>query len=72
MLHYLDHAADGRGAAAREIPDAYADMMASGARRVATQVAQGIAPEQVAAVIVNAAERPHPRARYVVPSGPGW
>jgi NADP-dependent 3-hydroxy acid dehydrogenase YdfG len=64
----LGEAADGRGAPAREIPDAYADMVASGARYVAAQVAQGIAPEQVAAVIVNAAEHPHPRARYAVPA----
>ena len=63
----LGEAADGRGAA-REIPDAYADMVASGARYVAAQVARGIAPEQVAAVIVNAAEHPHPRARYAVPA----
>jgi NADP-dependent 3-hydroxy acid dehydrogenase YdfG len=64
----LAEAADGRGAAGREIPDAYADMVARGQRYVAAQIAQGIAPEQVAAVIVNAAEHPSPRLRYVVPA----
>ena len=33
------------------------------------QIAKGIAPEQVAAAIVKAAGRPHPRLRYVVPAG---
>jgi NAD(P)-dependent dehydrogenase (short-subunit alcohol dehydrogenase family) len=64
----LGQAADGHGAAGPEIPDAYADLVEGGARYVAAQIAKGIKPEQVAAIIVAAAEHPHPRARYVVPT----
>jgi NAD(P)-dependent dehydrogenase (short-subunit alcohol dehydrogenase family) len=55
----------GRG---QETPDAYADMVAAGERYVAAQIAKGIAPEQVAIVIANAAEHRSPRPRYVVPT----
>jgi NAD(P)-dependent dehydrogenase (short-subunit alcohol dehydrogenase family) len=64
----LGQAADGHGLADQEIPDAYAAMMAAGARYLAAQIAKGIAPEQVAATIVKAAEHPKPRLRYVVPA----
>jgi len=64
----LGEAADGHGVADQEIPDAYAAMMAGGARYLAARIAKGIAPEQVAATIVRAAERPNPRLRYVVPA----
>jgi NADP-dependent 3-hydroxy acid dehydrogenase YdfG len=60
--------ADGHGLAGREIPDAYAAMVDRGTRYLAAQIAGGIAPEQVAAVIVKAAEHPRPRTRYVVPA----
>jgi NAD(P)-dependent dehydrogenase (short-subunit alcohol dehydrogenase family) len=60
--------ADGFGVAGREIPDAYAAMVASGTRYLAAQIARGIAPERVAATIVKAAEQPNPRLRYVVPA----
>jgi NADP-dependent 3-hydroxy acid dehydrogenase YdfG len=50
------------------IPDAYASMAAAGARYLAAQVAKGIAPEQVAVAIANAAEHRSPRLRYVVPA----
>jgi hypothetical protein len=43
-------------------------MMARGASYLKTRIANGIAPEKVAAAVVNAAERPNPRARYVVPA----
>jgi NADP-dependent 3-hydroxy acid dehydrogenase YdfG len=76
-------AADAHGGAAEEIPGAYADMVARGARYLAAQVAKGITPEQVAGAIVNAAEHRSPRLRYVVPASarplitlltslPGW
>jgi NADP-dependent 3-hydroxy acid dehydrogenase YdfG len=58
---------DARAGAGREAPAAYADMIARGDRYLAAQIAKGIAPEQVAAVIVKAAESPRPRVRYVVP-----
>jgi len=64
----LGEAADARGGPAREIPAAYAGMVAEGTKRVAAQIAKGIAPEQVATAIVNAAEHPNPRTRYVVPA----
>jgi len=54
-------------AADREIPEAYAAQVAGGQRYLAAQIASGIAPEKVAAAIVDAATRPSPRARYVVP-----
>ena len=54
-------------AADREIPKAYAAQVAVGQRYLAAQIASGIAPEKVAAAIVDAATRPRPRARYVVP-----
>jgi NADP-dependent 3-hydroxy acid dehydrogenase YdfG len=63
----LGEAADGRPADQGHAPDAYAAMTAAGTRYVAGQVAKGIAPEQVAAAIVKAAEHRSPRARYVVP-----
>jgi len=55
-------------AADREIPKAYAAQVAVGQRYLAAQIASGIAPEKVAAAIVDAATRPSPRARYVVPA----
>ena len=64
----IGEAADAHGAAGQEVPEAYANMVARGARYLATQVANGIAPEKVAAAIVNAAEHPNPRLRYVVPA----
>jgi NADP-dependent 3-hydroxy acid dehydrogenase YdfG len=63
----LGEAADGRPAAGDETSGAYAAMTAAGERYVASQIAKGIAPAKVAAAIVNAAEHPSPRARYVVP-----
>jgi NAD(P)-dependent dehydrogenase (short-subunit alcohol dehydrogenase family) len=60
--------ADAGGGAPRGIPGAYADMVARGARYLAAQVAKGIAPEQVAGAIANAAEHRNPRLRYVVPA----
>lgn len=64
----LGEAADGHGLAGQDIPDAYAAMVAAGTRYLAAQIAKGIAPEQVAATIVKAAEHPNPRLRYVVPA----
>ena len=64
----IGQAADGHDLAGQEIPDAYAAMVAGGTRYLAAQVAKGIAPEQVAATIVKAAEHPNPRPRYVVPA----
>jgi NAD(P)-dependent dehydrogenase (short-subunit alcohol dehydrogenase family) len=64
----INEAADAHGGAGREIPAAYASMVARGTRYVADQVAKGIAPEQVAAAIVTAAEHRNPRLRYVVPA----
>jgi NAD(P)-dependent dehydrogenase (short-subunit alcohol dehydrogenase family) len=64
----LGEAADGHGIAGQDIPDAYAAMVAAGTRYLAAQIAKGIAPEQVAATIVKAAEHPSPRLRYVVPA----
>jgi NAD(P)-dependent dehydrogenase (short-subunit alcohol dehydrogenase family) len=64
----IGEAADARGSTNGQIPDAYADTMTRGARYLATQIAKGIAPEQVAATIVRAAEHRRPRARYVVPT----
>jgi hypothetical protein len=43
-------------------------MVAAGTRCLTAQIAKGIAPEQVAAAIVKAAEHPSPRLRYVVPA----
>jgi NADP-dependent 3-hydroxy acid dehydrogenase YdfG len=64
----LGEAADAHGEAGREIPDAYAGMVAAGAKYLAAQIAKGIAPEQVSAAIANAAEHRSPRLRYVVPA----
>src|SRR3984957_20433252 len=64
----LGDAADAHGEAGREIPDAYAGMVAAGAKYLAAQIAKGIAPEQVAAAIANAAEHRSPRPRYIVPA----
>jgi NADP-dependent 3-hydroxy acid dehydrogenase YdfG len=64
----ISEAADAHGRAGQEIPAAYASMVARGARYLAAQVAKGIAPEQVAAAIVTAAEHRNPRLRYVVPA----
>jgi NAD(P)-dependent dehydrogenase (short-subunit alcohol dehydrogenase family) len=64
----IGQAADGHDLAGQEIPDAYAAMVAGGTRYLAAQIAKGIAPEQVAATIVKAAEHPNPRLRYVVPA----
>ena len=64
----LGEAADIQGGAGQEFPPAYAAMVAGGARYLAGQIAKGIAPEQVAAIIVKAAEHRSPRLRYVVPA----
>jgi NADP-dependent 3-hydroxy acid dehydrogenase YdfG len=64
----LGEAADIQGGASQEIPPAYAAMVAGGARYLAAQIAKGIAPEQVADIIVKAAEHRSPRLRYVVPA----
>ena len=64
----IGQAADGHGLADQEIPGEYAALVAGGARYLAAQIANGIAPEQVAATIVKAAEHPNPRLRYVVPA----
>ncbi len=64
----LGDAADARGVASRDIPAAYASMVAAGARYLAAQIAKGIAPEQVAVAIADAAEHRNPRLRYVVPA----
>jgi len=56
------------GGAGQEIPSAYADMVASGGRYLAAQIAKGITPERVAATIAKAAEDRNPRLRYVVPA----
>jgi NADP-dependent 3-hydroxy acid dehydrogenase YdfG len=64
----IGQTADGHDLAGQEIPDAYAALVAGGTRYLAAQVAKGIAPEQVAATIVKAAEHPNPRLRYVVPA----
>jgi NADP-dependent 3-hydroxy acid dehydrogenase YdfG len=63
----LGEAADGRAGAGQQIPEAYARMVAGGARYLAAQIAKGIKPEQVAVAIANAASRRSPRPRYVVP-----
>jgi hypothetical protein len=42
-------------------------MVAGGGRYLSAQIAKGIKPEQVAAVIADAAEHRSPRPRYVVP-----
>jgi NADP-dependent 3-hydroxy acid dehydrogenase YdfG len=63
----LGEAADASPGPGQETPDAYAGMVAAGARYVAAQIAKGIPPEQVATVIANAAEHRSPRPRYVVP-----
>jgi NADP-dependent 3-hydroxy acid dehydrogenase YdfG len=64
----LGESADARPGTARPAPDAYASMLAAGEKYLARQVAGGIAPERVAVVIANAAERSRPRPRYVVPT----
>lgn len=58
MATGLGEAADGRLTEHDETPSAYSEMTAAGERYVASQIAKGIAPEKVAAVIVNAAEHP--------------
>ena len=63
----LGTSADAR-AADREIPQEYAAQVAGGQRYLAAQIASWIAPEKVAAAIVDAATHPSPRARYVVPA----
>jgi NADP-dependent 3-hydroxy acid dehydrogenase YdfG len=60
-------AADGRSATDQQVPQAYKAMMARGTKYLNSQIANGIPPEKVAAAVVSAAERPKPRARYVVP-----
>jgi NAD(P)-dependent dehydrogenase (short-subunit alcohol dehydrogenase family) len=64
----IGQAADAHTPAGQQIPDAYADMVARGERYLATQIAKGIAPEQVAATIMKAAEQRNPRLRYIVPA----
>ena len=64
----IGEAGDDHGLAGQQIPDAYAAMTARGTKYLAAQIANGIAPEQVADTIVKAAEHPNPRLRYVVPA----
>jgi NADP-dependent 3-hydroxy acid dehydrogenase YdfG len=64
----IGEAVDVQGTAGQEIPPGYAAMVAGGARYLAAQIAKGIAPEQVAAIIAKAAEARNPRLRYVVPA----
>jgi short-subunit dehydrogenase len=64
----IGEAGDAHGEATGDAADAYASMVAAGSRYMAEQVAKGIAPEQVAVAIANAAERRRPRSRYVVPA----
>jgi NADP-dependent 3-hydroxy acid dehydrogenase YdfG len=61
-------AADAHREAEREIPAAYAGMVAAGNTYMARQVAKGISADRVAAAIVNAAGQRRPRARYAVPA----
>ena len=49
------------------IPADYADMVAAGAKYLSAQVAGGIAPQQVAIAIADAAEHRRPKLRYLVP-----
>jgi NADP-dependent 3-hydroxy acid dehydrogenase YdfG len=63
----IGESADARGVAGQEVPEAYASLMAGGAKYVAGQIASGIAPEQVAVAVANAAGHRNPRPRYVVP-----
>jgi len=64
----IGEAADANAGAGRQIPPAYAGMVARGSRYLAAQLAKGIAAEQVAATIMKAAGQPNPRLRYVVPN----
>jgi NADP-dependent 3-hydroxy acid dehydrogenase YdfG len=62
----LGSAADaetGRG----PVPEAYQEIMETGTRYLATQLAKGIPADKVATTIANAAESRNPRTRYVVP-----
>jgi NADP-dependent 3-hydroxy acid dehydrogenase YdfG len=63
----IAEASDTLGAARQPVPADYAPMVAAGARYLADQVTRGIPAGKVATAIVDAAERPRPRARYVVP-----
>jgi NADP-dependent 3-hydroxy acid dehydrogenase YdfG len=64
----LGESADAHGGTSQEIPGEYASMVAAGTRYMTRQIAKGIAPEQVAAAIADAAEHRRPRLRYVVPA----
>jgi len=64
----IGDAADAHSGPGQVTPDAYASMVDGGARYMASQIAKGIAPEQVAIAIADAAEHRSPRLRYVVPS----
>jgi NADP-dependent 3-hydroxy acid dehydrogenase YdfG len=63
----IAEASDTLGAARQPVPADYAPLVAAGARYLADQVTRGIPAGTVATAIVDAAERPRPRARYVVP-----
>jgi NADP-dependent 3-hydroxy acid dehydrogenase YdfG len=63
----IAEASDTLAAAPQPVPADYAPMVAAGARYLADQVTRGIPAEKVATTIADAAERPQPRARYVVP-----
>jgi NADP-dependent 3-hydroxy acid dehydrogenase YdfG len=52
----------------RGVPADYARMVESGAAYLDKQIAGGIAPEQVAVAIADAAARRAPKARYLVPA----
>jgi NADP-dependent 3-hydroxy acid dehydrogenase YdfG len=67
----IGSAADADGQAGQPVPDAYAAMVAEGQKYLAEQVAKGITAERVATAIADAAQRPNPRARYVVPASAG-
>jgi NADP-dependent 3-hydroxy acid dehydrogenase YdfG len=63
----IAEAPDTLGAAREPVPADYAPMVAAGSRYLADQVTRGIPAGKVATAIADAAERPRPRARYVVP-----
>jgi NADP-dependent 3-hydroxy acid dehydrogenase YdfG len=60
-------AADAVPPADLEVPADYAAMVTGGAQYLAGQIANGIAPGQVATAIAGAAQRRNPKARYLVP-----
>jgi len=63
----IGEAGNQHGEADEAVPEAYAEMVKSGAKYLAEQIAKGIRPEQVAVTIADAARRKNPRDRYAVP-----